>query len=134
MAANTNRGTTASRRVPYSMESLFHTKPVSKRSSIVNNALDKPGIESLCANENAVSCAIDEFFFSVVCLLSFALQYCEVIYIFFFTVFIALQYLCSDDIIRHIILYSYYMSYNIDCQYISLITVVFRQNMVNCPH
>ena len=60
VAAKVNLGTTLSRRVPKSMESLFQTRPVSNRSSMVKTAFASPGMESLLAKENADSLATDE--------------------------------------------------------------------------
>lgn len=60
VAAKVNFGTTRSRLVPYKIESLFHTRPVSIRSSIVKTAAAKPGMESFFANPNDDSFATDE--------------------------------------------------------------------------
>ena len=66
VAAKVQRGTTLSRRVPKSIESWFHTKPVSRRSSIVNTAFARPGIESFLANEKVDNLATDDLVVVVV--------------------------------------------------------------------
>ena len=56
------------------MESLFHTKPVSKRASIVKTAFAKPGKESFFAKANPDSSATDDVVEVVVDLLQLLKQ------------------------------------------------------------